>query len=60
MVGIFAHALNTLGITDPLVAFVQSLGLGSLGTSMLLFVVMTLLGMVLNGVSVFLVFLLLL
>ena len=52
--------MNTLGITDPLVAFVQSLGLGSIGTSMLLFVVMTLLGMVLNGMSVFLVFLLLL
>ena len=57
--GVFAHAVNTLGIADPLAAFVQSLGLGlgSIGTLMLLFVTATLLGMVLDGVSIFLVFL---
>ena len=57
LAGIFAYAVNTLGIADPLVAFVQGLGLGSTGTLVLLFVVMTLLGMVLDGVSIFLVFL---
>jgi C4-dicarboxylate transporter, DctM subunit len=36
---------------------VQGLGLGSTGTLVLLFVVMTLLGTVLDGVSIFLVFL---
>ena len=57
--GIFALAVNTLGIADPLVALVQSLGLGlgSIGTLVLLFVTATLLGMVLDGVSIFLVFL---
>ncbi len=57
LAGIFAYAVNTLGIADPLVAFVEKLGLGSTGTLILLFVVMTVLGMVLDGVSIFLVFL---
>ena len=57
LAGIFAYAVNTLGIADPLVAWVQGLGLGSTGTLILLFVVMTVLGMVLDGVSIFLVFL---
>ena len=57
LAGIFAYAVNTLGIADPLVAFVERLGLGSTGTLILLFVVMTVLGMVLDGVSIFLVFL---
>jgi tripartite ATP-independent transporter DctM subunit len=57
LAGIFAYAVNTLGIADPLVAFVERLGLGSTGTLILLFVIMTVLGMVLDGVSIFLVFL---
>ena len=57
LAGIFAYSVNTLGIADPLVAFVKDLGLGSTGTLILLFVVMTLVGMVLDGVSIFLVFL---
>jgi len=57
LAGIFAYAVNTLGIADPLVAFVKDLGLGSTGTLILLFVVMTVVGMVLDGVSIFLVFL---
>ena len=57
LAGIFAYSVNTLGIADPLVAFVKNLGLGSTGTLILLFVVMTLVGMVLDGVSIFLVFL---
>jgi C4-dicarboxylate transporter DctM subunit len=57
LAGIFAYAVNTLGVADPLVAFVKDLGLGSTGTLILLFVVMTVLGMVLDGVSIFLVFL---
>jgi tripartite ATP-independent transporter DctM subunit len=57
LAGIFAYSVNTLGIADPLVAFVKDLGLGSTGTLILLFVVMTVVGMVLDGVSIFLVFL---
>jgi len=57
LAGIFAYAVNTLGIADPVVAAVKNLGLGSTGTLILLFVVMTALGMVLDGVSIFLVFL---
>ena len=57
LAGIFAYSVNTLGIADPLVAWVKDLGLGSIGTLILLFVVMTVLGMVLDGVSIFLVFL---
>jgi len=57
LAGIFAYSVNTLGIADPLVAAVKNLGLGSTGTLILLFVVMTVVGMVLDGVSIFLVFL---
>ena len=57
LAGIFAYSVNTLGVADPLVAAVKNLGLGSTGTLILLFVVMTLVGMVLDGVSIFLVFL---
>lgn len=57
MAGIFAYAINTHGIADPMVAWVQGLGLGSTGTLLLLFLVMTAVGMVLDGVSIFLVFL---
>jgi tripartite ATP-independent transporter DctM subunit len=57
LAGIFAYSVNTLGVADPLVAWVQGLGLGSIGTLILLFVVMTVVGMVLDGVSIFLVFL---
>lgn len=57
LAGIFAYSVNTLGIAEPLVDFVKNLGLGSTGTLILLFVVMTVVGMVLDGVSIFLVFL---
>ena len=57
LAGIFAYSVNTLGVAEPLVAFVKNLGLGSTGTLILLFIVMTVIGMVLDGVSIFLVFL---
>jgi C4-dicarboxylate transporter DctM subunit len=57
LAGIFAYSVNTLGIAEPLVAFIKDLGLGSTGTLLLLFVVMTVVGMVLDGVSIFLIFL---
>ncbi len=57
LAGIFAYSVSTLGIADPVVDFVKRLGLGSTGTLIMLFVVMTVLGMFLDGVSIFLVFL---
>ena len=57
LAGIFAYAVNTQGVAEPVVAFVQQLGLGSVGTLLLLFLVMIVLGMVLDGVTIFLVFL---
>jgi tripartite ATP-independent transporter DctM subunit len=57
LAGIFAYSVSTLGIADPVVDFVRRLGMGSTATLILLFVVMTVLGMFLDGVSIFLVFL---
>ncbi|MFO1266506.1 MAG: TRAP transporter large permease [Rubrivivax sp.] len=57
LAGIFAYSVSTLGIADPVVAFVTGLELGSTGTLIGLFVVMTVLGMFLDGVSIFIVFL---
>ncbi len=57
LAGIFAYSVSTLGIADPMVAFVTGLGLSSTGTLIMLFVVMTALGMFLDGVSIFLIFL---
>jgi C4-dicarboxylate transporter, DctM subunit len=57
LAGIFAYSVNTLGIADPVVHAVEALALGSTGTLLLVFAVMIVLGMVLDGVSIFLVFL---
>ena len=57
LAGIFAYSVSTLGIADPVVAFVAQLGMGSTGTLLLLLFVMIVIGMFLDGVSIFLVFL---
>ena len=57
LAGIFAYSVSTLGIADPVVDFVKNLGLGSTGTLIMLFLVMSILGMFLDGVSIFIVFL---
>jgi C4-dicarboxylate transporter, DctM subunit len=57
LAGIFAYSVNTLGLADPLVNAAKSLGLGSTGTLMLLLMVGLVVGMVLDGVSIFLIFL---
>ena len=57
LAGVFAYVVNTLGLADPVVAAVKGLGLGSTGTLMLLFVALTIVGMFLDGVSIFLIFL---
>ncbi|MFM2398263.1 MAG: TRAP-type C4-dicarboxylate transport system, large permease component [Pseudomonadota bacterium] len=57
LAGIFAYAVNTLGMADPLVNAVKASGLSSGGTLALLMVVLLVVGMFLDGVSIFLIFL---
>ncbi len=57
LAGIFAYSVNTLGLADPLVQAVKTSGLGSTGTLAVLMVILLLVGMVLDGVSIFLIFL---
>jgi C4-dicarboxylate transporter, DctM subunit len=56
LAGIFAYSVNTLGIADPIANFVIQSGLGSTGALILLFVVLLVVGMFLDGVSIFLIF----
>jgi C4-dicarboxylate transporter DctM subunit len=53
--GIFGYAVSTLGLADPVVAGIQNLDLGSLGTLALLFFVLVIAGMFLDGISLFIV-----
>ncbi|GLS13116.1 TRAP transporter large permease [Hydrogenophaga electricum] len=55
--GIFAYCIDTIGLAEPIVHWFRSLGLGSIGTLIVVLVVFKLLGMFLDGVSLFLVFL---
>jgi C4-dicarboxylate transporter, DctM subunit len=57
LAGIFAYSVNTLGIVDPMVGWVKSLGWGSAGTLAALMVMLLMVGMFLDGVSIFLIFL---
>ena len=57
LAGIFAYSVNTLGLADPLVKAVQSSGIGSAGALTLLLALLLVVGMFLDGVSIFLIFL---
>ncbi|HVL55217.1 MAG TPA: TRAP transporter large permease [Burkholderiaceae bacterium] len=56
LAGIFAYSVNTLGLADPLMAAIQAAGLGSATTLMLVLAVLLAVGIVLDGVSIFLIF----
>ncbi len=56
LASIFAYAVNTLGIVDPLAGFIRDAGIGSTGALILVVVVLLFIGMVLDGVSIFLIF----
>jgi tripartite ATP-independent transporter DctM subunit len=56
LASIFAYAVSTMGIVDPVARFITDSGLGSLGAIMLIIVVLLFVGMVLDGVSIFLIF----
>ncbi len=57
LAGIFAYSVNTLGLADPVVKAVKDSGLGSGGTLAVLMAVLLVVGMFLDGVSIFLIFL---
>ncbi len=56
LAGIFAYSVNTLGLADPLVKAVTGSGLGSTGALLAVFVVLLFVGVFLDGVSIFLIF----
>jgi tripartite ATP-independent transporter DctM subunit len=57
LAGIFAYSVNTLGLADPLVQAVTASGIGSAGVLALVLLLLLVVGMVLDGVSIFLIFL---
>ncbi len=57
LAGIFAYSVNTLGLADPLVQAVQSAGLGSALALAAVLALLVVVGMFLDGVSIFLIFL---
>ncbi len=57
LASVFAWSTSTLGIVQPVAAWIVGLGLGEYGTIALLMVVLVLIGMFLDGVSTFLILL---
>lgn len=56
LAGIFAYSLSTLGIIDPITKAIVNSGLGEYGVMALLLLLLIFVGMVLDGVSIFLIF----
>ena len=56
LAGIFAYAVNTLSIADPVTRAITQSGLGEVGVLTLLILFLLLVGMFLDGVSIFLIF----
>jgi tripartite ATP-independent transporter DctM subunit len=56
LAGIFAYSLSTLGLIDPVTRAIVNSGLGEGGVLALLVLLLVLVGMVLDGVSIFLIF----
>lgn len=57
LASVFAWSTSTLGIVQPVAAWIVGLGLGEYGTIALLMVVLIFIGMFLDGVSTFLILL---
>jgi len=57
LASVFAWSTSTLGIVQPVADWIVGLGLGEYGTIALLMVVLILVGMFLDGVSIFLILL---
>jgi C4-dicarboxylate transporter DctM subunit len=56
LAGIFAYSLSTLGIIDPVTRAIVHSGLGEYGVLGLLVLMLVVVGMFLDGVSIFLIF----
>ena len=56
LAGIFAFSLSTLGVIDPITNAIIHSGLGEYGVLALLMVMLITLGMFLDGISIFLIF----
>lgn len=56
LAGIFAYALSTLGVIDPLAKAIATSGLGEAGILALIVLLLMTLGMFLDGISIFLIF----
>jgi tripartite ATP-independent transporter DctM subunit len=57
LASVFAWSVSTLGIVQPVVGWILGLGWGEYGTMALLVAVLILVGMVLDGISIFLILL---
>jgi len=57
LASVFAWSVSTLGIVQPIVAAILGLGLGEWGTMALLVVLLIVVGMFLDGISIFLIML---
>ncbi len=56
LAGIFAYALSTLGVIDPLAQAISNSGLGEYGVLALIVLLLMTVGMFLDGISIFLIF----
>jgi C4-dicarboxylate transporter, DctM subunit len=56
LAGIFAYSLSTLGLIDPVARAIVDSGLGEYGVLSLLILMLIVVGMFLDGVSIFLIF----
>ena len=56
LAGVFAYSLSTLGIIDPVTRAIVNSGLGEWGVLALIVLLLVAVGMVLDGVSIFLIF----
>ncbi len=56
LAGIFAYSLSTLSVIDPITRAIVHSGLGELGVMALLMLLLIFVGMFLDGVSIFLIF----
>ena len=56
LAGIFAYSLSTLGVIDPVANAIVNSGLGEYGVLMLLILLLITVGMFLDGISIFLIF----
>ena len=56
LAGIFGYSLNTLGVIDPLTNAIVNSGLGEYGILALLILMLITVGMFLDGISIFLIF----